>query len=484
VWIDKLRLYSDGVKPLSQLQESPMNELCRHSATELAAMIRKGVVSSREVVEAHLARIDEVNESINAVAVTLTDRALVAADAADSADAAARARPLHGVPFTIKENIDCAGTPTTQGVPAFAQAVASVDAPIVERMQAAGAVPIARTNLPELGSRLDTDNPLHGRTYNPWNRAVTPGGSSGGEAAAIATGMSPIGLGNDIGGSVRNPAYCCGIAAIKPTVGRVPLVTSMDPLDGGIAFEFESDGLLARTIEDLRTGLAIIAGRHPGDPKSVDVPLVGPPPKAMTAALVTSVPGVVLPDVIVREIERAGEMLAAQGWRVEPAQPPELENVVRMWGQVLTTDFSAEPLEAIASRSVVRLMSGFAEYFDHDRRTLDRLLTERRRLRRLWSAFFAEHIVCVGPTWTCRQWPIDSDLVPGTGVELMVDSLRFVAPGNGLGIPGVAVPTGVHDGLPTGVQIYADLFRDDLCLMAAECIERAAGMAIPIDPVV
>ena len=461
-----------------------MDELCRHSATELAALIRRGTVSSREVVEAHLARIDEVNVSINAVTLTLTDRALAAADAADSADAAARARPLHGVPFTIKENIDLAGTPTTQGVPAYADAVAAVDAPIVERMLAAGAVPIARTNLPELGSRIDTDNPLHGRTYNPWNRLVTPGGSSGGEGAAIATGMSPMGLGNDIGGSVRNPAFCCGIAAIKPTVGRVPLVPSMDPVDGGIAYEFESDGPMARTIEDLRTGLAIIAGRHPGDPKSVDVPLVGPPPEAMTAALVTSVPGVALPDTVVREVERAGEMLAAQGWLVETADPPELDNVVRMWGQVLTNDFSAETLEAIASPEIVGLMADMASYFDPGRRALDELLTERRRLRRLWSAFFAEHTVCIGPTWTCAQWPIDSDLVPGTGTKLTIDSLRFIVAGNGLGIPGVAVPTGVHDGLPTGVQVYADLFRDDLCLIAAECIERAAGMAIPIDPVV
>ena len=460
-----------------------MFELCRHSATTLAALIRGGKVSSREVVEAHLARIDEVNESVNAVTLTLTARALAAADAADSADATARTRPLHGVPFTTKENIDCSGTPTTQGVPAYAQVFPPADAPIVERMLAAGAIPIARTNLPELGSRLDTDNPLRGRTYNPWNRSVTPGGSSGGEAAAIATGMSPLGLGNDIGGSVRNPAYCCGIAAIKPTIGRVPLATSIDPVDGGIAYEFESDGPMARTIEDLRTTLGVIAGRHPRDPKSVDVPLVYPPPETLTAALVTSAPGIALPDTVVRAVERAGAMLAAQGWRVEIADPPELDNVMRMWGEVLTTGFSTETLETIASPAVVGLMADMASYFDPGRRPLDALLTERRRLRRLWSAFFARYTVCITPTWACVQWPVDSDLVPETGIELTVDSLRFVIPGNGLGIPGVAVPTGVHNGLPTGVQVYADLYRDDLSLMAAECIERAAKMAIPIDPI-
>ena len=460
-----------------------MNELCCRSATELAALIRQGAVSSREVIEAHLARMEEINASVNAVTLKLGDRALDAADAADTANTMARVRPLHGVPFTIKENIDVVGTPTTQGVPAFAQAFPVANAPIVERMLSAGAIPIARTNLPELGSRIDTDNPLRGRTFNPWNPEVTPGGSSGGEGVAIATGMSPIGLGNDIGGSLRNPAYCCGIAAIKPTVGRVPLGTTINPIDGGIAYEFESDGPMARTIEDLRTGLKIISGRHPDDPKSVDVELVGPTPTAMTAAIVTSLPGVTLPVEIVSEIERAGEMLAAEGWHVEYAQPPELDKVVRMWGQVLTNDFSPRTLNGVVSEKIVRLMSGTAEYFDQDRGSLDSLLAERRRLRRLWSEFFSRYAVCVGPTWTRRQWPIDSDLIPSTGVELTVDTLWFVAPGNGLGIPAVAVPTGIRDGLPMGVQVYADLFRDDLCLLAAECIERGSDMGIPIDPI-
>ena len=184
-----------------------ITELWRMSATELAGAIRSNQVSSREVVEAHLRRIEEVNPSINAVTVVLAEQALDAAKAADRITTeGGELPPFHGVPVTIKENIDLVGTPTTQGTKALAQAYPSVDAPDVERVRAAGAIPIGRTNLPTLGMRLHTDSELRGVTVNPWDRSRTPGGSSGGEAAAIATGMSPLGLGNDTGGSPRWPA--------------------------------------------------------------------------------------------------------------------------------------------------------------------------------------------------------------------------------------------------------------------------------------
>src|SRR6201986_4363132 len=193
-----------------------MSELWRKSAVELAAMIRDREVSSREVVQAHLDRIEVVNPHLNAIVRLLADQALAAADAADLAVAdGARLGPLHGVPFTVKENIAGAGPPTTHAIPALAEAVASVDAPQVERLRAAGAIPLGRTNLPDFGLRVHTDSFLHGLTRNPWNPQRTAGGSSGGEAAALATGMSPFGLGNDLGGSLRNSAHCCGATAIK-----------------------------------------------------------------------------------------------------------------------------------------------------------------------------------------------------------------------------------------------------------------------------
>lgn len=201
-------------------------QLWQRSAGELAKMIRAREVSSREVVDAHLQRIEQVNDHLNAVTIVLSDSAVKAAEAADKRTAeGADVPPLHGVPVTVKENIDLAGTPTTWGLAALEQAIPPQDAPIVERVRAAGAIPIGRTNLPEMGLRISTNNPLRGLTRNPWDPKLTAGGSSGGEGSAIASGMSPLGLGNDIGGSVRNPAFCCGITSIKPTQGRVPDAT-------------------------------------------------------------------------------------------------------------------------------------------------------------------------------------------------------------------------------------------------------------------
>ena len=189
-----------------------VEDLWKRTANDLAQMIAAGEASSLEVVDAHLDRIGEVNGWLNAVTRILAEEARTAAIDADAAVAAGEELgPLHGVPCTVKENVDVSGTATTQGLPAFAELIAPTDAPLVERLRGAGAIPIGRTNLPELGLRVSTDNPLHGLTRNPWHPDRTAGGSSGGEGSAIASGMSPLGLGNDIGGSVRNPAFCCGI---------------------------------------------------------------------------------------------------------------------------------------------------------------------------------------------------------------------------------------------------------------------------------
>ena len=201
--------------------------LWNRTGLELAAMIADGEVSSREVVDAHLERIHEVNGRLNAAVLLLEDSARSAADAADRVTSAGLPTgPFHGVPMTVKDGLDLAGHATTYGVEAFAHGIATLDDPGIGRLMAAGAIPIAKTNLPEMGMRLATDNPLFGLTRNPWHPDRTAGGSSGGEASAIASGMSPMGMGTDLGGSVRNPAYCCGIAATKTSLGRLPVAGS------------------------------------------------------------------------------------------------------------------------------------------------------------------------------------------------------------------------------------------------------------------
>jgi amidase len=477
-----------------------VKQLFEHTATELAALIAGGEASSREVVEAHLARIEQVNGAVNAITFVLADSALAAADAADAATAAHRTdaarrddtagrglprRPLHGVPFTVKENIDCLGSPTTQGVPLLRNAMPRRDAPVVARLRAAGAIVLARTNLPEFGLRLSTDNPLYGPTLNPWNPHLTPGGSSGGEAVALATGMTPLGLGNDLGGSLRNPAYCCGVAALKPTTGRIPRASSLPPLDFGAASQLMAvDGPLARSVADLRLALSLLAGRDIRDPRSVDAPLRGPEPATRRAALVTSLTEGEIPAETVVEIARAGRLLEAAGWQVEEAEPPELELVTQTWLDLIATDFAVmmPGLRAFVSGPVYDYIMDVCAQADLQSTSNSEIHATRSRLTRLWSEFFVRYPVCVGPTWTQLPWPVDADLAPATGMGLVRDTVRFITPGNVLGLPSVALPTGVVAGLPTGIQIYADLWREDLCLEAAEIVEAGVDAPTPIDP--
>src|SRR3981189_2052985 len=255
-----------------------MSEIWQFSAAEMARCIARRELSSAEVVAAHLARIDAVNPALNAIVRVLADEARAAAVLADRRlKAGETVGPLQGVPFTVKENIDMAGLPTTWGMPALAQAVVPADAPVVERMRAAGAIPIGRTNLPDMALRIHTVSSLHGLTRNPWHSGRTAGGSSGGEGAALASGMSPIGLGNDIGGSLRNPANACGIASIRPSAGRGPHAGHAPAEDRMLAVQLMNvQGPMARRIADVRLGLRVLMGAHPRDPWSIDAPFAGP----------------------------------------------------------------------------------------------------------------------------------------------------------------------------------------------------------------
>lgn len=446
------------------------------SATALAALVRRREVSCREVVRAHLARLEAVNPQVNAATVVLADSALALADAADRRGPRG---PLCGVPFTVKENLDCLGSATTHGVPALRDELPYLDAPIVARLKAAGAIPIARTNQSEMGLRLCTDNPLRGRTLNPWARALTAGGSSGGDAVAVATGMAPIGLGNDLGGSLRIPAACAGVATLKPTTGRIPHAASLEPQDHGAAGQLMlAPGPITRSVADLRACLAVMAGRDPRDPRSVDAPLEGP--EERRAALIVDLPGV--PAATVAAIRRAGDALAAAGWEIEEAEAPELGRCAEIWGRLIATDFAVVmPMIApIVSPALVAHLRRVCGAYDHREVSNHWIHVERSRLGRAWSGFLAEYPIVVGPTWGNAIWPIDADLDPATGIARLEATVRFTTPGNLLGLPALALPMGVDEGLPTSVQIYADLWREDLCLAAAAIIETA--MPTPIDP--
>ncbi|MBS9404553.1 hypothetical protein KG088_13015 [Halomonas sp. TRM85114] len=460
-------------------------DLWRQSATTLAALIKSGDVSSREVVDAHLARIEAVNPTLNAVTVMLSTSARDAADAADARRKKMGKRdlpPLHGVPITVKENIDCVGTPTTFGLAANANALPAQDAPVIERLRVAGAIPIGRTNMPEMGLRVSTSNPFRGLTRNPWNARLTAGGSSGGEGSAVSSGMSPLGIGNDIGGSLRNPAFCCGVAALKPTQGRVPFGGGGD---GYLSAQVMlTDGPIARSVDDLRLVLELVHGQHVRDPRSVTVALEGPRvPRRV--AMVTSLPGSVVDPAVVASVRAAGDVLAAAGFQVEEAIPPEIELINHLWTQFQMSDLSltTESVRPMLSAEVTMLMDALAAKFDPSV-THAELHKERSRLGRAWAAFFAHYPLVLGPVWPSAPFVHDADVASPAGSDLMLNMQWFVTPGNLLGFPAVVLPTRPIDNAPMTVQLYADRFRDDLVLEAAEIIEAAFGPCTPVDPFV
>lgn len=464
------------------------DELWRRSAGELARLIASREVSSREVVLAHLDRIADAGPKVNAVTVVLADTALDAAARADEATArGATLGPLHGVPFTVKENIDLVGSATTQGVPALAGAMPAVDAPGPERMKAAGAIPIGRTNLPDMGLRVHTDSGLRGLTRNPWHPGLTAGGSSGGEASALATGQTPIGLGNDIGGSLRNPAYCCGIASLKPGLGRIPHATCIPPEHGTLSAQLMAvQGPMARRVDDLRLALSVLAGPHPRDPWSMPAPLVGPP-VARRVALVPHPEGGTTAPQVSAAVRAAGHALAAAGYTVDEVQPPAVAACTALWGRWLGAE-----LAAIRPQFAPAMSEAANTFLDHALTMWGPLsfeehlaaLVERHALASAWSGFLATYPVIVGPVWTQPPFPHGYDISsPAAAAEVLTERLRFVVPFNLLGLPVVVVPTGTHDGLPVGVQVAADRMREDVALDAAAVIEAALGTITPIDPV-
>ena len=469
-----------------------MSHLWQKPATELARLIADRKVSSVEVVEAHLHRIEAVNPKVNAIVRVLADEARAGAALADQAVARGdRLGPLHGVPFTVKENIDVAGLPTTWGVPALSGAVVPMDAPVVQRMREAGAIPIGRTNLPDMGLRVTTDSSLHGITRNPWNPLRTTAGSSGGEAAALATGMSPIGLGNDLGGSLRNPANACGIASIRPSAGRVPDAGFVPREDYLMAVQLMNvQGPMARRIDDVRLGLQVLMGAHPRDPWSFTAPLNGPAPNGpIRVAVVTAPPGGTCDPTVSATVRRAADALANAGYEVVDACPPRYEEVAAIWARLLMGDFASVldqlmPLMGEGGKTFLATANAAVAPLTSTT-DMSQLLALRHGLGRAWSQFMAEHPLVLTPTWTQIPFEQGFDAATAQGAAATVEMIRPVVAANLLGLPSACVPAGrdTATGMPIGVLLTGQRLREDLCLDAAEVIEAQSGLATPIDPV-
>jgi len=458
-------------------------------AMDLARAIRARSISAREAVAACLDRLASVNPRINAVVETLAEEALAQADAADAQMRRGESLgSLHGVPVTIKVNTDQRGHATTNGVVAFRDVVAEADAPVVANWRKAGAIIVGRTNTPAFSWRWFTDNDLHGATLNPWNKGITPGGSSGGAAAALATGIGALAHGNDIGGSIRYPAYACGLAGIRPSFGRVPSFNPTAPEERPLTTQIMSvQGPLARRVRDLRLGLAAMSGFDPRDPWWVPAPLEGSPAKRpIRVALAGDPAGLGVAPSVAAAVQQAAAWLAEAGYAVEVREPPELTAAVETWNAILANEIRTTMLPLIekfgdrAVQRMARFFDGLAP--DLDRAEFSRALARRSTLLRAWMMFFEECPLVLMPVSCAPPFPVAADQGDDAALHRLITAQRPQFPPAVLGLPAISVPTGVVDGLPMGVQLIAGRFREDLCLDAAEIIEAQAPMPTPIDP--
>jgi amidase len=468
-------------------EERSVNELCTRGAGELAGMIASGKVTSAEVVDAHLARIEEVNPAINAVTVTLAAEARAAAAVVDRAVSARKSLgPLAGVPFTVKENIDVAGSATTWGVAAFAEQIASADAPMVARLREAGAIPLARTNLPDFAFRWDTASGRGGRTRNPWDATRSPGGSSGGEAAALAGGMTPLGLGNDLGGSLRVPSQMCGTAALRPSRGRVASGAVTQPWPEPMAIQMTNcQGPMARRVADLRLVLGIISAPDACDPRWVPAPLQEPTAKGPIRVAVVRNPSGAGVDPHVRAgIDRAANWLANAGYEVVDAEPPQVAEVAALWFDAMWADVGAmwPSMAPVAGHDEAVFVKACLEqgvFKPVDQAAQRAAWVAVYQLASAWSRFLHDHPVILSPVCCERPWVVDEDV---SHTARIAKAMRMVVSANILGLPSCAVPVGSDDGLPQGVQLIGARFREGLLLDAAQAIEDRAPVLTPIEP--
>ena len=461
--------------------------LWQWSAADTARAIREGRVSALEVTRAHLERMDRVNPRLNAVVRDLSESALDAARAADRARArGADLPPLHGVPVTVKENVDVAGLPNPNGVVAMKGVIAPSDAPVVANLRRAGAIILGLTNTPEFSLRAVTDNALHGLTLNPWDAAVTCGGSSGGAAAALAAGIGCIAHGNDIGGSLRWPAHCCAVATIRPTLGRVPAHNDSAPAERPLAAQlFSVQGPMARSVADLRLALAAMSAPDPRDPWWVPAPAGFAPPPEPFRIGIARVPADMKPDrQVMAVIERAAQALAAEGFALEEVELPDLMANWRNWYDLLMAEIRTlmEPaMRAAGSADFNRVLDAYlAHATPLDQAGYMEALAARSGHLRAWMLLLERFPVILTPVSVQRPFSARADLEgPEAVLNMFRDAGRFIGVVNHMGLPAAVVPAGLAHGLPVGVQLIAGRYREDLALAAAEAIERRLGPLLP-----
>lgn len=457
-----------------------MDNLTYASAAALARDIRNKEVSSEEVVNALLHRIEAVNPRLNAVVQVVAEKALAQARAADAALARGTVYgPLHGVPMTIKDNLDTAGVISTGGTTGRATFIPTHDATVVARLRTAGAILLGKTNTPELTLSYETDNLIYGRTNNPYDVSRTCGGSSGGAAAIIAAGGSPFDIGSDTAGSIRVPSHCCGTAGIRPTSGRVPRTGHILP-PAGAQDALTQLGPMARHVEDLSLILPIIAGMDWRDPAVVPMPLGNPEQvdlKRLRVAMHTD-NGIVSPTrETVETVEAAAAALANAGMAVTAARPAGIQQTFDLFFGLLSADGGAgihmllQLYGTTALSPSVRSLLDLMSANPISTAQFGGLMAQWDMFRSTMLSFMEAYDVILCPACAFPA--------PPHGYSYSVEGLRgysYTQTYNLTGWPGAVVRAGTSpEGLPIGVQIVARPWREDVALAVAQHIESAFG---------
>jgi len=457
-----------------------MDELVYTSATSLAQAIRYKRVSSQEVVEAYIHRIEAVNPQLNAVVQLTADTALTQARQADVALARGEIKgPLHGVPITIKDSFDTEGVISTAGTKGRASYVPQQDATAVARMRAAGAILLGKTNLPELSLAYESNNLIYGRTNNPYDLSRTPGGSSGGESAIIAAGGSPLGLGTDGFGSIRIPSHFCGIAGLKPTSGRIPFTGLLPPAFGASA-TLRHVGPMARYVEDLILTLPILAGVDWRDPATVSMALDDPRNvelKSLRVAFYID-NGIMTPThETIGIVRTAVHALADVGAFVEEARPAGIEHSYEIFRDLFAADGGAgvqRLLQMAGTTDIhpfVHQLGDILRPYAMTSAEFSGLLVRWDMFRSTLLSFLEKYDVIICPVCATPAWPHSSTI---TEEQFFAGSYSITY--NLTGWPGVAVRGGTSpEGLPIGVQVVARPWCEDVALAVAQHLETVLG---------
>jgi aspartyl-tRNA(Asn)/glutamyl-tRNA(Gln) amidotransferase subunit A len=464
-------------------------ELCYMPATEMVAAIKAKRVSPVEVVDAVLARIDRLNPRLNAYCTVTREEARAAARAAEAAVMRGDATGiLHGVPVSVKDLVVTKGVRTTWGSKMFEHFIPDEDAPVVERLKGAGAIPLGKTNTPEFGFKGVTDNPVFGPTRNPWSLAHTPGGSSGGGAAAVAAGLGPLAVGTDGGGSIRIPCSCCGLFGLKPTLGRVAAA----PTYGGLE-TLSHTGPMTRTVRDAALMMNAIAGPHVRDISSLPsdgidyVAEIGRAAQGLRLAWTPDWGYAPVDPEVLRITAAAAQRFTQAGCRIEEATPgfqsPEIPFMVVFGGSLAARlgDKLPEWRDTMDPGLVLTIEEGLK----HSAVQFVHAANWRRTLSDAFAKFFLRYDLLLTPTLAAPPLPVGVDYYEEIGGRKVNPPgwFAFTYPINMTGYPSATVPCGwTAAGLPVGLQIIGPRFADALVLRAAAAFEEVAPWAVRRPP--